>query len=171
MGATFLLPHYLTSEVGRFRYSQVNQREEPTMNEPRPIVPPFTVLPWTDGNGIAVLTVIGELDFYTVRGLRWHLLQLESTPSTLIVLDLARVSFIDSCGVGLLIFGSKRLTAAGNDLRLAAVPNWTSDLLKRLGVLKLFDVFDTVESAIASSSGRVETAASLCETLPSPQSA
>ena len=123
------------------------------MSESKPIVPPFTVLPWADGNGLTVLTVVGDLDFYTVRWLRWHLLELESTPSTLIVLDLARVSFIDSCGVGLLIFGSKRLTAAGNELRLAALSGWTSDVLKRLGVLKLFDVFDTVEDAIASSSG------------------
>ena len=124
------------------------------MNESKAIARPFTVLPWTDGNGLTVLTVVGELDFYTVRWLRWHLLQLESTSSALIVLDLARVSFIDSCGVGLLIFGSKRLTAAGNELKLAALSGWTSDVLKRLGVLKLFDVFDTVADAIASHSAQ-----------------
>lgn len=128
------------------------------MNESKAIARPFSVLPWTDGNGLTVLTVVGDLDFYTVRWLRWHLLELESTPSTLIVLDLARVSFIDSCGVGLLIFGSKRLTAAGNELKLAALSGWTNDVLKRLGVLKLFDVFDTVEHAIANSSGPAKTA-------------
>jgi anti-anti-sigma factor len=136
------------------------------MNQPKPIVPPFSVLPWTNGNGITVLTVVGDLDFYTVRSLRWHLLQLESTPSTLIVLDLARMPFIDSCGVSLLIFGSKRLTAAGNELRLAALSGWTSDVLKRLGVLKLFDVFDTVEHAITSSSGQAITEPAVCMATP-----
>lgn len=127
------------------------------MNELKPTVPPFAVLPWTDGNGVTVLTVVGDLDYYTVRRLRWHLLELESAPSAVIVLDLARMRFIDSCGVGLLIFGSKRLTAAGNEMKLAALSNWTSDVLKRLGVLKLFDVFATVQDAIISSSGQAET--------------
>lgn len=134
----------------------------------RPVVPPLSVLPRSNRDGITVLAVIGELDFYTVRALRWHLLELESTPSTLIILDLAEMSFIDSCGVGLLIFGSKRLTAAGNELRLAALSSWTNDVLKRLGVLKLFHVFDTVEQAITGSSDQAEPAADLRTPVPNP---
>ena len=140
------------------------------MKQPKSVVPPFSVLPWTNENGVTVLTVVGDLDFYTVRGLRWHLHELESTPSTVIILDLARVSFIDSCGVGLLIFGSKRLAATGSEMKLAAMSSWTSDVLGRLGVLKLFEVFDTVENAITSSSSQLEMAPGGCEPLPNTRS-
>lgn len=141
------------------------------MKQPKPIVPPFAVLPRTNANGVTVLAVVGDLDFYTVRGLRWHLLQLESTPSTLIVLDLSAMSFIDSCGVSLLIFGSKRLTAAGSELKLAALSRWTSDVLNRLGVLKLFDVFDSVEQAVSSSTDQLKSDPDLREMSPNLRSA
>ena len=129
------------------------------VKKPKAIVPPFSVLPWTNGDGVTVLTVAGDLDFYTASLLRTPLLQLASTPSTVIVLDLASLSFIDSTGVGLLIFGFKRARKKDNWFRLAALSPWTSDLLDHMGVLKLFDVFETVEQAIANPFDEIEAVA------------
>ena len=123
------------------------------MKKPKAPVAPLSVMPWTSADGVTVLTVIGDLDFYTALLLRTPLLQLASTPSTVVVLDLAGLSFIDSTGVGLLIFGFKRARKKDNRLRLAALSPWTSDLLHHMGVLKIFDVFETVEQAIAHPSG------------------
>jgi anti-sigma B factor antagonist len=127
------------------------------VKKPKAPVTPLSVLPWTSADGVTVLTVVGDLDFYTASLLRTPLLQLVSTPSTVIVLDLAGLSFIDSTGLGLLIFGFKRARKKDNRFRLAALSPWTSDLLHHMGVLKIFDVFETVEQAIAHPSGETQS--------------
>jgi anti-sigma B factor antagonist len=126
------------------------------VKKPKAVAPTFSVLPWTPRDGVIVLTVVGDLDFYTGSLLRTPLLQLASTPPAVIVLDLASLSFIDSTGVGLLIFGLKRARKKDHRFRLAALSPWTSDLLHHMGVLKIFDVFETVEQAIAHSSSQTQ---------------
>ncbi|WP_194891323.1 STAS domain-containing protein [Catenulispora pinisilvae] len=140
------------------------------MRNPTRTIPPFSVLPRADETGATSLTVVGDLDWCTAPLLRWHLRQLASAPPTLIVLDLARLSFIDSTGVGLLIVAYKQAGAADSPLRLAALSIRTRAVLEQMGVLRLFDVFDTVEQALISPSSQIGTVSGRREVVPGAQS-
>lgn len=71
---------------------------------------------WRDD--VLVVHLAGELDIYTVPSLRRQIAR-HDQPLTPLVVDLLRVSLIDSCGLGLLV--SLRNNAAVSERRIALV--------------------------------------------------
>ena len=71
---------------------------------------------WRDD--VLVVHLAGELDIYTVPSLRRQIAR-HDQPRTPLVVDLSRVSLIDSCGLGLLV--SLRNNAAVAERRIAVV--------------------------------------------------
>ncbi len=66
------------------------------------------------------------------------------------VIDLAEVSMVDSSGIGLLV---RCLTAAkqsAGSLKLLNPSKFAVQTLRMTGLLKLFEVFDNLDQAIAS---------------------
>jgi anti-sigma B factor antagonist len=74
-----------------------------------------------------------------------------------IVLDLGDVTHIDSGGLGTLVslYGSAR--KVGGEIKLAHIGNHTRELLQITRLVTLFEIFDTVEDAIASFERAVAT--------------
>jgi anti-sigma B factor antagonist len=67
-----------------------------------------------------------------------------------IVLDLSEMSYIDSSGLGAMVFAQQKLSEKGGELRLAALqpkPRIVFDITK---VYRIFEIFDNVETALAS---------------------
>lgn len=67
-----------------------------------------------------------------------------------IVLDLQEMSYIDSSGLGALVFAQQKLSDKGGELKLAtlqAKPRIVFDITK---VYRIFEIFDDVEAAIES---------------------
>ena len=60
--------------------------------------------------GVVIAAVTGEIDFATVAGLRERLFELADEGRTLIV-DLNRITFIDSAGLGTLVGAARRAAA------------------------------------------------------------
>jgi anti-sigma B factor antagonist len=70
--------------------------------------------------------------------------------SNRLVLDVARVSRVDSSGMGLLVRFLSRIKSNGGDLRLAAPQAFLKSLLQLTKLTTIFRVYDTEEEAIVS---------------------
>ena len=67
-----------------------------------------------------------------------------------ILLDLSRVSGIDSSGVGELVAGLRVARELGAELKILQVPDRVHHILSLTQVLPLFDVHDSEDDAVAS---------------------
>jgi anti-sigma B factor antagonist len=67
-----------------------------------------------------------------------------------IVLDLGDVTHIDSGGLGTLVSLYASARKVGGEIKLAHIGSHTRELLQITRLLTLFEVFDTLEDAIAS---------------------
>ena len=67
-----------------------------------------------------------------------------------VLLNLERVTTMDSSGVGELVSASATVADRGGMLKLAVVPPRIRDVMRANQVLALFEVFDDEASALAS---------------------
>ena len=84
------------------------------------------------------LELSGELDVQTAPSLRDRLVGLVAAGQADLVVDLSRLSFIDSTGIGVLIGGLKRCRAQQGDLQIRAA---NPEILAVLGVTGLDELF------------------------------
>ncbi len=66
------------------------------------------------------------------------------------VLDIARLDFVDSSGLGAFVGCAKMLRAAGGDLKICGMRKKVSWLFHLLKMHMICDLFDTKEEAIKS---------------------
>jgi anti-sigma B factor antagonist len=77
---------------------------------------------------------------------------------TELVLDLSRLRFVDSSGMGSIISCLRQLTARGGDLKLCGMTKQVRAIFELVRMHKIFDVHATVEEAVrafAHSGGQV----------------
>lgn len=67
-----------------------------------------------------------------------------------VVVDLAKVKFMNSSGLGMLISGLTTMRNSGGDLRLANVADRIQSLLVITKLITVFKHFDSVEEAVDS---------------------
>ncbi|MFG2639057.1 STAS domain-containing protein [Streptomyces sp. NPDC048362] len=84
-------------------------------------------------DGIRVLTATGEIDHHTGDALR-QALDAAGTSCPRTVVDLARVTFMDSSGINIFIAAHRAATEAGGWLRLAAPTESVLRTLQIVGV-------------------------------------
>lgn len=85
-----------------------------------------------------------------VDRLRATLDDLLATGANRYVLDLGEVSMLDSSGIGLLVMYLNNAKQRGGSLKLLNPSKFAVQTLKMIGLLKLFDVFQDSEEAVAS---------------------
>jgi stage II sporulation protein AA (anti-sigma F factor antagonist) len=102
----------------------------------------------TAADGIRVLTLAGEVDRDTGQTLR-EALDASGTPYPHIVVDLSRVTFMDSTGINILIAAHRSLTEAGGWIRLAAPTEAVLRLLQIVGVDTVIDCRETLHQALS----------------------
>lgn len=66
------------------------------------------------------------------------------------VLDMAGVRYTDSTGLGSLLRAVRVTAAADGQMRLAAMQPEIFNVFKLAGIDRLFEIYDTVEQAVAS---------------------
>jgi anti-sigma B factor antagonist len=100
---------------------------------------------------VTVLDLKGRLVLEEgVPVLRAGLDRLVSAGQTSIVLNLRDVSYVDSCGIGLLIAKLVSVRRAGGDVRLANLTSRSHHLLEITRLLDVFLVFSSEQDALAS---------------------
>jgi anti-sigma B factor antagonist len=84
--------------------------------------------------------LLGELDLSTADLLRNELSRLATGGATLVTLDLADLTFIDSTGLSALIAGLKRLRQQGGDMALRSPTAATRKVLEITGLTEIFSI-------------------------------
>jgi anti-sigma B factor antagonist len=97
--------------------------------------------------GVVIAAVTGDVDIFTVARLRECLFELADSGRTLIV-DLNRVTFIDSAGLGALVGAGRRAAAHGGSLHAACARPQTRQLLWLTGVYRRIPLAATVDGAL-----------------------
>ena len=96
------------------------------------------------GKGALVFVLFGEVDLHVTPELRDRLTGAVDEGADYVVLDLARVSFIDSMALGAVLGAMKRLGSLGGQLRVI-VPR-TSELRRIFEITMLDQVLTLDES-------------------------
>jgi anti-sigma B factor antagonist len=91
---------------------------------------------------------------YTAPGLRELLIDLVSTGSYQLVVNLDKVGFLDSAGLGVLVGGLRRGRAHDGSLDLVCTQPRILKILKITGLTEVFGIYETVDQAIAATKGR-----------------
>lgn len=76
--------------------------------------------------------------------------ELKDEGKTNVVVDLSKVKFMNSSGLGMLISGLTTMRNAGGDLRLANVADRIESLLVITKLITVFKEYDSVEEAVES---------------------
>jgi anti-anti-sigma factor len=100
-------------------------------------------------DGVAVVTVTGDVDVATCAALRDSLLQVIADENFRgLVVNLAGVSFIDSTGIGVLVGAWRRTKATDGDLALASPSRQAQSVLDATGLTKVLSIYSTEEEAV-----------------------
>jgi anti-sigma B factor antagonist len=98
----------------------------------------------------AVVDVEGEVDVFTAPKLREQIIALLTGGSNRMVVNLEKVGFMDSTGLGVLVGGLKRVKEKEGTLALAGAHGTVLRVLNVTGLNSVFPMHETVEQATGS---------------------
>jgi anti-sigma B factor antagonist len=101
-------------------------------------------------DGIADIDVRGQIDIYTAPRLRELLINLVSRGSYQLVVNLDKVGFLDSTGLGVLVGGLRRVRAHDGSLDLVCTQQPILKIFRITGLTEVFGIYETVDQAIAA---------------------
>jgi anti-sigma B factor antagonist len=94
-----------------------------------------------------VLEIGGEIDVYTAPRLRERLIEMVGTGEKSVVVDLGRVEFLDSTGLGVLVGAHRRLRANAGSLTLVCPHERLLKIFRITGLDSVFEIHKSIESA------------------------
>src|SRR6266540_3092990 len=95
----------------------------------------------------SVLVLRGEIDVYTAPRLRQTIVDLVDGGATRIVVDMEKVDFLDSTGLGVLVEGLKRIKNREGSLAIVATQDKILKIFDITGLNKAFAIHATVDDA------------------------
>jgi len=101
-------------------------------------------------DSLGLVELSGEVDLYTAPRFKTDLLELIETGVDTVVVDLSRVTFIDSTALGVIIGGVKRMRERDGRLVIVAGSRPVVRILDVTGLDKVLTVFDTRDEALAA---------------------
>ena len=103
-----------------------------------------------EGN-VAVLTLKGKMmGGPEMKDLHDHVKSLMSEGSKNVVIDLSKVKWLNSSGLGALMGALTTLRGEGGDLKLANVSDKIQSLLMITKLMSIFETYETIEKAVAA---------------------
>jgi anti-sigma B factor antagonist len=100
-------------------------------------------------SGHRCLSPVGDLDLATAPQLRQEFVEAASGDSSLVVLDLGGVPFLDSVGISVIVGGHKRLRHEGRWLHIANAGATVRRVLDLTRLGSIIPTYDTVADAVA----------------------
>ncbi len=95
-----------------------------------------------------VLEVGGEVDVYTAPKLREKLVELVGEGHYQIIVDMTKVEFLDSTGLGVLVGGLKRVRSHDGSLSLVCNQERILKIFRITGLTKVFPIYDSLDEAL-----------------------
>jgi len=102
----------------------------------------------TPREGVAVVGLSGEVDVYTSPRVKQEIVDLLNQGATRLVIDVSKVEYLDSTGLGVLIGGLKRAREHDGDLRLICDNPRILRIFEITGLTKIFDIHRTEAEAL-----------------------
>jgi anti-sigma B factor antagonist len=99
------------------------------------------------GNVAVTAVPVEELDAGNVAEFKRDIAPLLETDAN-VVLDLSRVRFVDSSGLGAFISCLRKLNARGGDLKLCAMSKQVRAVFELVRMHRVFDILSTREEAV-----------------------
>ena len=99
--------------------------------------------------GVTVIRLNGTLDARSVHGLRDRISALIAAGASQFVVDAAQLRFVDSMGLGALLYLRRFARQAKGDVRIASAGRELLVLLDLSGLRTIFDVCPDVPAALA----------------------
>lgn len=100
-------------------------------------------------SGHTLIELSGEIDLAVVPDLVTEFEYATAQLSPFVVLDLNRVDFIDSSGLGALVMARRKAKELGGDVVLAGADQQMRELLSMTNLGELFSVHDSLDDAVA----------------------
>ena len=102
-----------------------------------------------DGN--TIIEVGGEIDVYTAPKLRDKITELVGNGNYHLVIDMEKVDFLDSTGLGVLVGGLKKVRAHDGSMRLICNQELLLKIFRITGLAKVFVIHGSQADALAES--------------------
>lgn len=102
-------------------------------------------------NDHTVIEVGGEIDVYTAPKLRERIIELVDEGQYHLVVDLEKVDFLDSTGLGVLVGGLKRVRGHDGSLQLVCTQERLLKIFRITGLSKVFTIHGSQPEALAAS--------------------
>jgi anti-sigma B factor antagonist len=97
---------------------------------------------------VAIISLRGEIDVYTAPRLRQALIDLVEGGSKDIVVDMDKVDFLDSTGLGVLVGGLKRVKSNDGEMKLVVTQDRIMKIFDITGLAKVFPMFGSLDEAL-----------------------
>jgi anti-anti-sigma factor len=94
----------------------------------------------------AIVTVSGDFDLQVAQRVVDELTKVEAAQPTLVILDLSRLSFLDSAGMGVIAAAQARATEAGRNLAVVRPPYSVRRAFEVSGFGDVINVVEDIES-------------------------
>jgi anti-sigma B factor antagonist len=106
----------------------------------------------------AVIALEGEVDIYSAPQFKEALLAGIEDGATTIIVDLGRVTFIDSTALGVLVSGAKRVRPKNGRLDIVCTDENITRIFEITGLDRIFGIYRTRDEALraAASTGAQE---------------
>ena len=100
-----------------------------------------------------VIAVGGEIDVYTAPKLRDKITELVNAGHHDLLVDMEKVEFLDSTGLGVLVGGLKRVRSYDGTLSLVCSQEKILKVFRITGLTKVFPIHATLAEALEDTSG------------------
>ncbi len=101
--------------------------------------------------GVAVVDITGRIVLgETSKALRNAVADLLTSDFRRIVLNLGAVTYVDSAGIGELVYSSTAVSDRGGKLKMANTPKRVKDLMRLAGIAPLFESYEDEQDALKS---------------------
>ena len=105
---------------------------------------------------VTVIAAKGYIDTITVKDLEENILSQLASKKYRFVIDMKRVSYVNSSGWGVFLREIKEIRDHGGDLVLAAMSPDVYDVYEKMEFSSILKAFDTLKEAIDSFTGKPE---------------
>jgi len=98
--------------------------------------------------GFTILSLVGELDMWSLPQAKERVSELIGQGKVKLVLDLEKMNYIDSSGLGFFIGTLKKLKDAGGELMLVNLNAYIFHIFKLIQLQHIIPTYDTLEEAV-----------------------
>ncbi len=97
-----------------------------------------------------IVTVGGEIDVYTAPKLRDKITELVNAGHHTLVVDMEKVEFLDSTGLGVLVGGLKKVRAQDGSMELVCSQDRLLEIFRITGLAKVFTIHESEAEALGA---------------------